>query len=129
MKKPLVILSIFIISSFLFVGFGQILTAYNFEADSGLKNAGEGTGHINSGLWFGDKSLPEIIGKIISAILIFLGVIFLGLMIYGGYLWMAAHGNEQAVDKAKNIIRNALIGLIIVLAAYAITWTVYFNLG
>ena len=50
-----------------------------------------------------------------------MGVVFLILMIYGGYLWMLARGNEQEVEKAKNIIQNALIGLVIVLAAYAIT--------
>jgi hypothetical protein len=42
-------------------------------------------------------------------------------MIYAGILWMTAQGNEQQVSKAKNLLINATIGLIITLAAYAIT--------
>ena len=42
-------------------------------------------------------------------------------MIYGGFVWMTARGNTQAVDTAKDLIYSAVIGLIIVLAAYAIT--------
>ncbi|MEA3398203.1 MAG: hypothetical protein U9R06_00465, partial [Patescibacteria group bacterium] len=65
--------------------------------------------------------IPSAIGKIVGTLLSFVGVIFLILMIYGGYLWMLARENEEQAKKARNIITNALIGLIIVLAAYAIT--------
>lgn len=65
---------------------------------------------------------PEmLVGQVIQAALSFVGVIFLLLMIYGGYLWMTARGNEEEVTKAKNLIKAAIIGLIIVLAAYAIS--------
>jgi hypothetical protein len=67
------------------------------------------------------KSLPETIGIIIGIVLSFLGIIFFILIIYGGFLWMTAHGNEEQIKKARNIIVNATIGLAIVLAAYAIT--------
>jgi len=60
-------------------------------------------------------------GKIIGIILSFIGVIFLGLMIYGGLMWMMAQGNEQQITKAKTLITNAIIGLIVVFAAYALT--------
>jgi hypothetical protein len=43
------------------------------------------------------------------------------LMIYGGYNWMTAAGDEQKIDKAKDTIRAAMIGLIIIIAAYAIS--------
>jgi len=62
-----------------------------------------------------------IIGKIVGAALAFVGVLFFLLMIYGGILWMTARGNEQQVGKAKELIISAVIGLIIVLSAYAIT--------
>jgi hypothetical protein len=42
-------------------------------------------------------------------------------MIYGGYLWMLDRGNEKQVEKAKNLIQAAIIGLAIVVAAYAIS--------
>jgi len=60
-------------------------------------------------------------GQIIGVVLSFIGVIFLILMIYAGILWMTASGNDQQVNKAKNLMINAIIGLIIVFAAYAIT--------
>ena len=65
--------------------------------------------------------LSQKSGQIVGAILGFIGVIFLILMIYAGFSWMTASGNESQVDKAKNLITAAIIGLIIVLAAYAIT--------
>lgn len=60
-------------------------------------------------------------GQIIGVVLSFVGVIFFGLMIYAGIMWMTSGGNEQTVTKAKDLIINAIIGIIIVLAAYAIT--------
>ena len=66
-------------------------------------------------------SLPGAIGKFIGAGLAFLGVIFLILIIYGGFSWMTARGNEQEVTKAQGLIQQAVIGLIIVLMAYAVT--------
>jgi len=42
-------------------------------------------------------------------------------MIYGGFIWMIARGNEGEVTKAKDLIQAAIIGLVVVLAAYAIT--------
>ena len=61
------------------------------------------------------------VGTIIGAGLAFIGVLFFILMIYGGFLWMTAQGNEQQVEKAKNLIIAAIIGLVIVMSAYAIT--------
>lgn len=65
-----------------------------------------------------------VITTVIRIALSFVGVIFLVLMIYGGYLWMMARGNEDQVTKAKNLITAAIIGLIIVIAAYAISMLV-----
>ena len=42
-------------------------------------------------------------------------------MIYAGILWMTSQGNEQQVAKAKDMLINGIIGLIIVFAAYTIT--------
>jgi len=59
---------------------------------------------------------------IIGIIMPFLGVIFLMLMMYGGYRWMIAQGNEEEVEKAKKIIIRGIIGLIVVLSAYAFSY-------
>ena len=60
-------------------------------------------------------------GQVVGVVLSFVGVIFLGLMIYAGLIWMTAEGNEQQVAKAKSLLVNSTIGIIIVFAAYAIT--------
>jgi len=74
---------------------------------------------------YGDPKHPAaVIGAIVSIILSFLGVIFVILIIYSGFLWMTAGGNEIKVMKAKKIIVNAVIGVFIVLASYSITFFV-----
>jgi hypothetical protein len=65
--------------------------------------------------------LPTLVGRIIGQIIALLGVLFLALTVYGGYKWMMARGNEQEVEKAKETIKAGIIGLGIMLGAYAIT--------
>jgi len=123
MKKILIIIvsCLFLLSNF--IVFSVCLAAEpSSPFDKGLEETAKGTGHKDlPAPWSDSKNLPQAIGKVIGAVLSFVGVIFLILMIYGGYIWMLARGNEQEVEKAKNIIQNALIGLVIVLAAYIVT--------
>ncbi len=70
---------------------------------------------------FKNQEVPDIIGTVVGAALSFIGILFFVLIIYGGITWMTAAGNETQISKAKNLIISAIIGLIIVLAAYAIT--------
>ena len=60
-------------------------------------------------------------GQIIGAVLSFIGVLFFILMVYAGISWMTAAGNEQQIGKAKSLLMNAVIGIIVVFAAYALT--------
>ncbi len=73
--------------------------------------------------------IEDIVGTIINAFLGLLGTIFVVLMIYAGYLWMTAAGNEEEVTKAKKILGGAIVGLAIVLTAWAITRFVITGLG
>jgi hypothetical protein len=70
-----------------------------------------------------DTTLSENIGSIIKYLLSFLGVIFIILTIYGGFLWMTAAGDSEQITKAKDIIKSSIIGLIIIVAAYSLTYT------
>ncbi len=63
----------------------------------------------------------DIVGRVIGGLFGFLGIGAAALMIYGGYVWFGAQGNEEQVKKAKDIIRDAFIGLIILTSAYALT--------
>lgn len=72
-----------------------------------------------------EKTSPDfIIETVIQTALSFLGVVFTILIVYGGYLWMAAQGNEEQVIKAKNLMTAATTGLVIVISAYAISYFV-----
>ncbi len=67
-----------------------------------------------------ETTLSEVLGVAVNAFLSLLGVIFIILMLIGGYHWMTAAGSQEKVDKAINTIRRAIIGLIIVVGSYAI---------
>lgn len=77
-----------------------------------------------SGYDVSKSEVEPIIGTVIQTALSLLGIIFVILMIYGGYLWMTAKGNEEQVTKAKNVIIAAITGLVIVISAYAISYFV-----
>ncbi len=89
-------------------------TSYGLESSGGaaglLTNSAENT------------NITTFIGSfIIKPILGLVGLGFFILMIYGGVLWMAAGGNETIVKKAQSILTSAVIGAIIIIAAYALT--------
>jgi hypothetical protein len=69
-------------------------------------------------------TIGEMISNIIKIVLSFLGLIFFVLILYAGFLWMTAAGNDEKISKAKNIMTSAVIGLVIVLSAYLITYFV-----
>lgn len=73
----------------------------------------------------GNTNLATIISVLIQVILGFLGTIFLILTISAGFKWMASQGNEKEIAAAKSSIKNSVIGLLIVIAAYAITYSVF----
>ena len=100
--------------------FANSALAFNLTTDGGLNDSARETGHTSM-TGVAGESPARLIGKVIKGILSFMGVVFLVLMIYGGYKWMMSAGNEQEVGKAKNTVKSAIIGLVIILAAYAIT--------
>ena len=70
------------------------------------------------------STLSQTVGKIIRIILGLLGIIFLGLTVYAGALWMTAAGEEEKVTTATGILKMAVIGLIIILASYSLSYFV-----
>lgn len=70
------------------------------------------------GLSSGDPRV--IVARIIQGALGLLGIAALGLLLYAGYLWMTAAGNEEQVSKAKDVLRSGAIGLIIIFSAFGI---------
>ncbi len=68
-----------------------------------------------------DTDITTIIANLIRTVLTFLGVVLVVLILYGGFVLMTAGGNADRVSKAKKIITNAIIGLVIVITSFAIT--------
>ena len=62
-----------------------------------------------------------IVGNVIGIVLSFLGIIFLAYMVWAGYNWMTAGGSTEKVKEAQGTIQRAIIGLIVVLSAYALS--------
>jgi len=74
---------------------------------------------------YAEEQGPLVIaGKIINIALGAIGTIVVILFIVSGFIWMTAAGNEEKITKAKRILTNAIIGTIIVVMAYAISYFV-----
>ncbi len=66
-------------------------------------------------------SPQAVVGRVLQQVISLVGIIFFALILWSGFLWMTSAGNDERVKEAKNILLAAVIGLIIVAAAYAIT--------
>jgi hypothetical protein len=100
------------------------LLAYSFLENSGITPTAEKTGHTSQKLFGSPDSLASGVSMIVYSLLSLLGVVFLGLTIYAGLMWMTAEGSEERMERAKRILIESLAGLVIVLAAYAISFFV-----
>src|SRR5947208_1252090 len=73
-----------------------------------------------SSIGLGNADLKKTVVNILNLLLGLLALIAVIMIIIGGFTWLTAGGNEEKVDKAKKIISAAVIGLIIVLLAWAV---------
>ncbi|MFA5061839.1 MAG: Ig-like domain-containing protein [Patescibacteria group bacterium] len=80
-----------------------------------------GLAQVSSTIGLPTTDIRVIVANIIRTALGLLGIVALVLVLYGGYTWMTAGGNEEKIAQAKKILVNAVIGLAIILSAYAIT--------
>ncbi len=77
----------------------------------------------------GTNSPTLVALNLINAALSLLAAVCIGLLVYAGFLWVWARGNQEEVKKAKDIIQGTVIGLVIVLAALGITQFVFQTVG
>ena len=118
MRKYIALLSI------LFILGPSLVFAQLSPADTGLEATGEpvySTTTTSIGSWVGSHLIAPAIA--------IAGVIFLILMIYAGFLWMTARGEAPQIKKAQDTMIRAVIGLAIILAAYAITRFIFTAIG
>jgi len=118
MSKKIIFSSVFLFLFSLLLAFGV-----NAQTTDPLQGLDETAGKVAAFKTSkpGADFIQTRAGSIIGTVLSFVGVLFLIMMIYAGIMWMTAQGNDQQVTKAKDLLINSVIGIIIVFAAYAIT--------
>lgn len=103
--------------SVLFISAGSAYAQFDDVAETGPylgMEYGKATG-------LGEADVRFTTARIISAALGLLGTVALVLILYAGFMWMTAGGDDEKTGSAKKILYAAVIGLIIILAAYSIT--------
>ena len=87
-----------------------------------------GVGAVQSSIKLGSETSARRLARIINVALGFLGIIAVVIVLMGGFKYMISGGNEEKVGEAKKLIVSGIIGLAIILSAWAITSFVISNL-
>lgn len=106
------------------VSLGASIGAFLVTTSSAHAQGGVARGYlqqVGDSTQLGSQGLPELIGAILNTVLSVLGIVLLVIVIYAGFLWMTAGGDPEKVKKAKDLIINATIGLLLILSALAIS--------
>jgi hypothetical protein len=112
------IVLIFFLAALFLLFFGDLNTTRAQNPDGLAWGGYEDSIQTRTGLGSSD---PRIMAaNVVRVILGFLGVIAVLLILYAGWLWMSSGGNDDKISKAKKILSNAVIGLIIILASFAL---------
>jgi hypothetical protein len=97
--------------------------------NQGLKTTGGWAGYTPSSAADSKALLFDNLGRVIKyGFLLATGIVYMILLIYAGFTWMKARGSETEVTRAKEIIIDGTVGLIVVVAAYAISYIVISSL-
>lgn len=118
MNKLVVVFCFSLLFCFGFLSIGNAAPSYDFGNNSGVSELSQSTGLDNGGA----KDPEYYIGNFLRLLFSFLGIIFFILTIYSGINWMTAQGDSSQVTKAKETLIRAIVGLVICLAAYGITY-------
>ncbi len=106
-----------------------IFPSFALADNYGIDDTQKATGGLLPTTIASQSSIPGVIGKVVAVGLSLIGILFFLLVLYAGFRWMIARGNTEDVTKAKDILEAAAIGLVLVLAAYAISSFVFTSLG
>ena len=104
------ILAVFLIT--LIAVFGLLATTVLAQASLGLE--------VPAGTGLGTRDLKDLIMSIVQILLGFLGIAAIIVILYGGYIYMTSEGEPDNIDRAKKILINGVVGLVIILSAFAI---------
>ncbi|PKM91016.1 hypothetical protein CVU82_04435 [Candidatus Falkowbacteria bacterium HGW-Falkowbacteria-1] len=88
-----------------------------------------GTAVVENQIGLSSTDPRAMASRIINIALSILGIVAVGIVIYGGFVWMTSEGNEERVTKAKGILKAGVIGLTIILSAWGVTAFIFNKLG
>ncbi|MCX6795527.1 MAG: hypothetical protein NT165_02250 [Candidatus Falkowbacteria bacterium] len=111
--------------SLMLLGFSAQARVLSPELKSNLQ---DNTTQFNASAGFGDNNILGVVHFVITGLLGLLAIIFLAYTIYAGFKWMTAAGDADDIKKAQATLRTSIIGLIIVLGSYGITYLVFSNM-
>ncbi len=97
------------------------LPAVTFAQVTPLNSADLGVDKIGSSIKLGSGDVRETAARIINVALGFLGIIAVVIVLIGGFKYMIAGGNDEKTGEARKLIVSGIIGLAIILSAWAIT--------
>jgi len=92
-------------------------------SQGGLNDVGKAYGQTGTPTERND--IRVMVARVIRIVLELLGVIALAIIMYAGFKWMTAGGDETKIEEAKKQLTNGVIGLVIILAAFAIATFVF----
>lgn len=119
LKTAKIFLLLAMVGGFLFAGVSYAAKTQDIMGQ--VTEVGETSGLAETG----QPNPPQlVIARIIEIVLTTVGIIFIILMVYGGFELITAGGEEEKAKKALSIIKSAVIGLLIILMAYGITYFV-----
>lgn len=88
---------------------------------TGLTAAAQGTGLTNvCGAAAPTACVANIVGRAIQVLLGLIGIVLFVLLIYAGFQWMTAGGDTKKVTEARTTIVNAVAGIVVIAASYAV---------
>jgi len=105
-------LCLLMISGFLFFVLNPVLTKAQ-DLNNGLTNFQNASGYSNT-------ELPTAMGRIMKIVLGILGLAATVIIIAGGIKWMTSGGDEKKISEAKKLMIAGIIGILIIVLAYAI---------
>lgn len=76
----------------------------------------------------GNMDPVTVAAQLVNVFLRVLGAITVFLMLYGGWIWIWARGNQEEITKAKDIIRGSIIGLLVILASFGVMQFIFYYL-
>ena len=103
--------------------FAQNIPLFPLQED--LRDEIFGTGRQSAQIGLGEEAIGELDARIFAlrfarGALAFVGLVFLVVILYGGFTYMTSGGSEEKMEKAKTMIGRASIGMALVLSSYAI---------